>query len=255
MDERINDAITAETYNINTTGVTVMNYANMTLNAQSLTDSALVRVEHNWVAPSYQGGPANIVVSQDRYWTVHGIDLQNISGTMKFDYNGQNNPTGDYDNSILTTWGTETFTEDSIVLLYRPDEASAWEVHPDFYVSMGSPFDKKGYITAQTFMGGQYTFGYKTNSSGIQELSANDKTYSIYPNPANNTMFVDLSNWNEGKYTLDIYEVSGKYIRNHTINGASVNNISVSDLNSGLYLVILSDAKGSRIGSKRLVVK
>ncbi|MCB9225101.1 MAG: M1 family aminopeptidase [Crocinitomicaceae bacterium] len=254
MDEKINDAVTASATMINSTGVTTMSYANATLNTTQITDSCFIRIEHNWVSPSYNGGPANVVASQDRYWNVHGVDLQNMEGKLTFVYNGQNNASGDLDNSILKTWGSETFREDSIVLLYRPNETAAWEIHPDFYTTMGSPFDKTGNITTQLFMAGQYTFGYKTNSSGLAE-NADDKTYSIYPNPTDDSMFIDLSNWQGQQYLVDIYEISGKYIRQHKLSGNTVNKVSIGDLNSGLYLVILSDSNGQRIGSKRIVKK
>lgn len=254
MDEKINDATTAITEVINTTGSSVFDYANITFTANALTDSALLRIEHNWVGPNYNGGPENVVVSPDRYWNVHGVDLQNIEGAMKFTFNGTNSANGNLDNSLLIDWGSETFTEDSLVLLYRPDEQSAWQIHPNYYIGPGSKTDKLGAFTALEFAAGQYTFGYKTLSSGNEELSK-DKTYSIYPNPADDSMSIDLSNWKDGSYTMDMYEISGQYIKQHSLNGGQVNHVAIDELPGGLYLVILSDKTGNRIGSKRVVVQ
>jgi hypothetical protein len=255
MDEKINDATTAVNEKITATGVSVMSYANTTLNVTALTDSAFVRIEHHWVEPNYNGGPANVVVSKDRYWAIHGIDLQNIEGTLKFSFNGQNNASGDFDNSILTDWGSETFTEDSIVLLWRPNEQSAWEIHQNIYVGPGSPFDKKGDITALEFAPGHYTFGYKTMSSGTEELISTEKTYSIYPNPAEDIVLIDLIHWETGAYTMNLYEVSGRFIESKTLQGATINELDIQDLSPGMYTILLTSPEGDRIGSKRLVIQ
>jgi aminopeptidase N len=255
MDEKINQAVTAEDIIINSTGIKTLSYANATLNISQITDSTLLRVEHNWVAPSYNGGPANVVLSQDRYWTVKSIDLQNLEGTIKFYYNGQNSSSGDLDNSILTDWGTETFTEDSIVLLYRPHELAVWEEHTNYSQQMGSPFDKAGFLTALEMAEGQYAFGYKTNSSGINEEGNQEKQYDIYPNPADDTMNIDLTNWRKDSYSVEIYEISGKFIEKRTIKGGVINELSIQNLTSGMYLILLTDDNAKRYGSKRVVVK
>ncbi|MEX1002903.1 MAG: M1 family aminopeptidase [Crocinitomicaceae bacterium] len=256
MDEKINDATTAENITITSTGIILLNYANARLNVQQLSDSAFLRIEHNWVYADNPGAPENTVVSFDRYWNIHGVNADLIEGEIRFEFNGRNNATGDLDNSLMQHTGNQTFTEDSLVLLYRPDAQSHWETHPDFSLNtVGSVTDKFGFLTANTFMPGQYCFGYKTNSVGVQEKPTSGTVYSIYPNPTDTGIFIDLSQWDETNVVVDFYAISGQKVASKPIKSGQVNQLSVSDMSPGSYLLILTDGKSKRYGSKRIVVK
>ncbi|MBD3636840.1 MAG: T9SS type A sorting domain-containing protein [Crocinitomicaceae bacterium] len=256
MDEKINDAVTAQNEVLTAAGIKTFTYANMRLFTTSITDSAYLRVEHNWVYADGTTNLTNVVVSQDRYWNIHGIDLDNVQGELRFEFNAQNNTTGDLDHSILQAVGGQAFQEDSVVLLYRPNAQSDWQIHPDYSLNtLGSPVDKKGWCETNIFMPGQYCFGYRVHSVSVEELSYTASEYSIYPNPSDDSIFIDLTNWKEGKYAVEIYAINGQFMKKQTLNGASVNHFSVKELGAGTYLMILTDGANKRYGSKRVIVK
>ena len=255
MDEKINDATTAENLTITAPAVSILGYANLRLDVDQITDSAFVRVEHNWIYADNPGAPANTVVSLDRYWNIHGVDADNITGTLRFEFNGKNNANSDFDNSLMQDLGNQAFTEDSLVLLYRPNADANWQIHPDYVLSTaGSPTDKFGFMTTNIFMTGQYCFGYKTESVGITDNNK-DNTYKIYPNPTDDSIFIDLTTWDASNVQMTLYALNGKKIMSRGIQSGTVNQISVSSLNPGVYLIYLSDESGTRLGSKRIVVK
>jgi aminopeptidase N len=256
MNERISDAITAENLHVTNTITYTSNYSNCRLIVQNLQDSALVRIEHNWVAPYYVGAPANVAVSPDRYWTVKGVDLANISGAkLRFEFDAQQTSVGDLDNGLLVTLGGQAFREDSIVLLYRPNDNEPWVIHSDYTLNKaGSGTDKKGSCTANIFMEGQYTFGYRAYSVGIQEHPESSLTYSIYPNPADDSVTIDLSEWKKAKYAVEIYAINGQLMEKHNLYGGEHNQLELN-LDAGAYLFIICDDMNSRLGSKRVIVK
>ena len=256
MDEKINHGVTAVAETINATGINDWEYANCRLSVNSVTDSAFVRVAHHWVYADDLTNLPNVVISKDRYWTVNGIGIEQIDGYLRFEFNAQNNANGDLDNSILFDVGGQPFTEDSVVLLYRPDAQSNWEIHSNYTLNYaGTSTDKRGFLRAEVVQAGQYTIGYKVASIGISEnKKSTDRTYSIYPNPATDSIFIDLSEWETNKYGVEIFAINGDKVQKNHLNGGEVNTISIDQLIPGTYLFIITDNDNKRLGSKRVVI-
>lgn len=252
MDERINDAVTAVTEIISTTGLKDMPYANSRLTVSNITDSCLVRIEHHWVYPDFHFGiPPNVTISPQRYWSVMAINESNLDATLRFDFNGQLNNAGYYDQDLLIDYGSELFTEDSIVLLYRPDDKSAWTIHPDYNLqSQGSKTDKKGIAIANIFMQGQYTWGYKTNSLSIADIEKGK--FQVYPNPANDLLIFNLDNYGAVNYQVTVRDIQGKTVLESNL--MSQGSIDISSLNNGQYIITVQ-AEGEMIGSKVITVQ
>jgi hypothetical protein len=254
LDEKINDATTAVHETISGSGIYTWTYANIRLDVSSVNDSAFVRVEHCWVYPDATGVPDNIQISQQRYWNIHGVDLANLNGEIRFDYNGKTITSGYLDHTLMVDLGNQAFSEDSLVLLYRPDDHSDWQVHTDYaHNFMGSHTDKMGNMVAQNIAAGQYTFGYRTNSVSVPEITA-DRSYTIYPNPATDNICIDLSKWEATGLFVEIYGIEGKLAIRENITGGQVNVIETAMLENATYLVVIKDANGQSIGSKRIVI-
>lgn len=257
MDEKINHAVTARDLTITNIGVNIVSYSNLRLNVTSMTDSAFVRVEQHWV---YADGPlpANTILSKDRYWNVSGVDLDNITGgKLKFDFNAQNTAAGNFDNSLAVNAGGQNFHEDSLVLMYRPNAESAWQVHPDYELNnVGSPLDKLCFMETNIFMPGQYCFGYKVYSVDIPEKPLSASGYSIYPNPVTkDSIFVDLTNWENKAYAIEFYNINGQFIERKGLGGGKINQIPIDYFVPGTYIVILTDGSDERYGSKRIIIQ
>ena len=256
LNEKINDATTAITETITAERTYLLNYANTRLVVSNLSDSAFLRIEHCWVYPDMMNVPDNIQISRERYWNIHGVDLENIEGNLRFEFNGKTIISGNFDNHLLVDLGDQPFIEDSLVLLYRPTAQSSWQVHTDYTLQFtGSHTDKFGYITAETFAPGQYAFGYRTHSVGIQNNEKNDRLYAVYPNPANDSMIIDLSDWDSKPLQLTIFGIEGKMAMQQVIQSGQKNLIDISMLNAGTYIITISDFSGMVFGSRRIVVE
>lgn len=254
-NELINQGVTGEEFVVDGTGLYNATYANARITVNSVTDSSLMRVEQHWVAPDNIASPQNVMLSQDRYWSISGVGLDQIEGNIRFEYNGRNNASGDLDNSIMNSTGSQPFNEDSLVLLYRPTAQDAWEIESNINLNTaGASDDKFGFITANEFKAGQYTFGYKTNSVGIEDASLLYQPYSIYPNPAKDELMIDLSSWKDEDLDVYFYTINGAEVAHEQINGKTINTIDVSNLIAGTYLVTIVGADGMAKGSKKVVL-
>jgi PKD repeat protein len=83
---------------------------------------------------------------------------------------------------------------------------------------------------------------------GINEISLSN--ISLYPNPTNNVITVDMSN-NQDEATrnyaaIEIYNAIGEKVKLVNERNKKVVNLSVADLPEGMYLATLIDAKGAR---------
>jgi hypothetical protein len=81
-------------------------------------------------------------------------------------------------------------------------------------------------------------------SAGLTRPEAN--TFQLYPNPAKNFITVQLNNNITGSAAVSISDMSGKVLKNLQINGTS--NIPVNDIQSGCYMLKVTDANITRIG-------
>jgi len=254
LNERVNDATTAVTKTISSVGLKDYPYANARLNVNTITDSVFIRIEHNWVSAGFNGTDLTTHISQQRYWNIHGIINPSFDATMRFEYNGQLNNGGYYDHELLTDIPGQTFIEDSIVLLYRPDANSLWTEHPDYTLNFtGTNLDKKGFATVNSFMFGQYTWGYKTNTVGVSELSRNQNDFNLYPNPAFDMLNIDLSDFSNADYQIKVYDLKGNVLFDKWISN-TLSQLNISGLANGVYLINVYK-ENSILGTKRLVIQ
>jgi len=86
--------------------------------------------------------------------------------------------------------------------------------------------------------------------AGIDE-SANASQWSIYPNPANNNLMINLSKFESQKLSITIFNALGQDVLTLNNLQAKQQNIDITNLSSGLYQVIVSD--GIQQYGKKLV--
>ena len=83
---------------------------------------------------------------------------------------------------------------------------------------------------------------------GVEENNTIEKGLSIYPNPANTNINVELTNSNSLNTTVNITDVTGKIVKTMnlgTVSGTQTVTMSLEDLTNGVYFieVINSDSK------------
>jgi hypothetical protein len=258
VGEKISHAVVAEYKTLKVIGGTTFSYAKMTVTPTAITDSALVRVEHNFTAPdAYHSCCIPYRMSPNHYWTVDGLFPAGFKAKAVINYDGRSGSfSGNewLDNNLITT------NEDSLVLLYRSNTADEWHVYPFYTKSMGfSHTDKIGSITIDTLQKGQYVFAMRDYALGIANANtpAELPVVKVFPNPANEIITVDTyaSMLNiQNHTTLVVVDSQGKEIYSERISyRQSTVNINTSALSNGVYFITIK-TKDAVLGKNKFIV-
>jgi hypothetical protein len=216
----------------------------MSLAPQTVVDSSFLRIEHHWVAPDgFINQPNNMIISRERYWRVEGIIASGTTINGRIDINGTTTSAGYLDNELLQDITGQTFTEDSIVMLYRPDRATNWSEYPTYTLNtQGSATNRIAQITIQNLQPGEYTLGYRTPSVGIDEFRKeySENVLKLYPNPATETVYFDIDEEIDEVY---IYDLTGKLVM---VSMHKKHEIPITSLQQGEYILIIKDQHGNK---------
>jgi hypothetical protein len=94
--------------------------------------------------------------------------------------------------------------------------------------------------------GGRVGFAQQAEETIVQDIS-------IYPNPANTQLTVELPS-NETEYQIQLFDLSGKVFVSRLVSGKTSEEIDLSDFASGTYLVKLS-SNDFTVNKKLLIIK
>jgi hypothetical protein len=89
-----------------------------------------------------------------------------------------------------------------------------------------------------------------TNS--LTESTSNTFEWSLYPNPAKNTITIDLNNFNQDKVSIEISNSQGQIIR-HIEDNHSSRSLDISNCSKGLFFVKI--AFNNTVSIKKLVIE
>jgi aminopeptidase N len=150
-NEKISDATTDVTLVLKSKGEFDFPQTFSKIVVEKITDSALVRITHNWVAADTccitQPG---LRISDSRYWTVEGIFPAGFSAKATFSYNRLENLDKDLIND----------SRDSLVILFRYGAGYAWSQIP--FIQKGSW--NSGTITVDNLQKGEYALAVRERS-------------------------------------------------------------------------------------------
>ena len=257
MGEKISHAVAPEYKTLKTTGSFTFINAKMTVVVSSITDSAFVRVEHNYTNPDpFKGFGMPYRLSPNHYWKVDGILPTNFKAKATLNYDGRVlGFSANYyqDNNLINTY------EDSLVLLYRRDAAADWQVYPYFTRNvLGNNNDKLGIITIDTLQLGEYTFAMMDYTMAIQDhpAAAELPTLKVFPNPAKDIITIDVYA-SIGKIPANaeivIIDISGKIVYKEKLSQQNAININTSAYSSGVYSISIK-TKEELIAKTKFVV-
>jgi hypothetical protein len=88
-------------------------------------------------------------------------------------------------------------------------------------------------------------------NTGIEENLV-PSAFSVFPNPANDLITIQLNNLNGNNLQIKIIDVLGQTViekKEETISGSFEKQIDVSNLNAGVYMIMI------RAGEKEFVQK
>ncbi len=90
----------------------------------------------------------------------------------------------------------------------------------------------------------------------VTQISNLKERFQVYPNPAYITAKIDVHGYENGAYSLEVYDITGKQVYNKSleVRGDMTVRIEVMEWNKGTYLCSLVDASGKTLSAKRLMV-
>lgn len=255
-DYGILNGVSGENKVIKQTGVQNLPYSYFHLTTNSVSDSALMRIEHHRVAPDDFVNPAvahQFEISKERYWIIDGIWDENFEADGRVVFNARDVNSGNLDNELMTDHGGVTYHEDSVVLLWRPSVHHEWKEYDDYELQkLGSPTDGFGRINFKNIKKGMYTFGVRVNVANLEELSNNASLFQVFPNPALDNMTVKISDESKADH-IKLTNLSGQVlIHEKLLNPEHL--IHVNALSSGTYILLL-EKNGTTIGYKKVVIQ
>jgi hypothetical protein len=123
-----------------------------------------------------------------------------------------------------------------IKILYRADGGSSWLVLPN-----DSTHINKAYLTVTD----------TTTPTGINDIELS-KSFTIYPNPAHDKIFISLKNFTGKVNAFQVFNLQGQKISTTESTNISLVEIPVSHLAQGIYYLRITTDQG--MVSKKLVI-
>lgn len=245
MGEKISHAVAPDYKKLKTTGTANFANAKMNIIVQNISDSAFVRVEHNYTAPDgFKNWGQPYRLSPNRYWKVDGILPADFTAKAIINYDGRTTGfTGNQwlDNDLINA------SEDSLVLLHRKNAADDWHLYPYYSKNMiANPNDKRGVITIDSLKLGEYTLAMKDYTMGIQNrpVAGNTPKMKLFPNPTRDLLTIDFLGSAikiPENAVLTITDSSGKISYKEKVNPLqNTLNIKTSAFSSGVYFITIN---------------
>ncbi len=244
-DNKLNQARTDDKLIIKNTGSNNLSLSLSTVTVNSITDSALLFVEHHWVAPdSIKNNPNNYRISTSRYWSFQGILPQNFKATVKLNFDGRAN-NGYLDVDLVPVNG------DSIILLYRKDAKDDWTVYPYYTKTTVGPTIPFGFITIDSLILGEYTFANGVLPVAVKNNIKQQQLFNVYPNPTKNFLWIESKSANNNLVYL-IYDMNGKIVAEGKLNKKV--KINTTNWVTGSYIVKIKDVN-NLLFTKKIIVQ
>ena len=87
----------------------------------------------------------------------------------------------------------------------------------------------------------------------LKENNLNNKTISVFPNPASDIIAIQVRDLVSNKLSVELFDIAGKLIKTTEINaGQTIAYFDVQDIYNGTYLVKISDGENSI--SKKIII-
>lgn len=227
---------------IKTTGIKSFSDAQMSLNVSQISDSANLYISENWTGSAWKEvGIPGINIHSSRFWSIQGTLPTQFSAQGYFNYTNAD------DGAFIDR------SEDSLIILYRPDAFSKWFPDSSFTLNTGSSkTDKAGRITVNKIKIGEYIFGKLDRSAGLNETHTLPGII-IYPNPAKNTLNIHSEIYLSNP-EFQIIDLNGKLL-SHKKSSVSGHDFAIdsTELKPGIYIIRLEN--GSRKWSEKCIIE
>lgn len=240
-DEKISDATTDQINIFKVTGDFNYSESFAVVNATQVTDSALVRVTHHWVAAdTLRQAIPGFRLSDTRYWTLEGVLPNSFKARCSFAYSRLVG----FDNLLISS------AKDSLVLMYRPDARQEWAGIPATKDGSWS----QGYMVIDSLRQGDYCLGvWDRTHTDDADPAKNTGQLHLYPNPTNNNCHITINIPEAAQ--LIIRQMDGHLVYSKGFDqGTHQIDWQPAKAASGAFVVCLNNEKGMVLASQKLVL-
>ncbi len=208
----------------------MLNYADMRIRKEEVTDSTLVYVNHIWSAPEPELGEFVDEISSTHYWEVTGIFPEGTNIEGRIYYHGNNESGLDVDLASVT--------EEGMIPVYRASPDLPWEEYDDYEPLQGGLTNGSGSFKLFHLKKGQYAFAKGQSFVATDQLDEKSSVV-IYPNPTKE--WINLQNLTPEMHRLQIYDNKGSKIKDKVIHSTTV---SLKGFTSGTYVLVILNKNG-----------
>ena len=238
-------AMTSFTDTIWSTGTVNTQLTDLNVSAVNVTDTVMIRTECHWTAPyiSIENQvDLGVRVNPNRYWKFSGIGMGNADLGAGTAFNAGVDKTDE---------GLIKYSEDSLVLLYRPI-GGEWVSLGNHNIIKGAPGDNRGVVSIDSLKAGEYVLAEKDSTINESLLSIDQSKIEtgikIFPNPAKDHLQI-VPNYNMGKTEITILDLSGIEQAHFTHeNFDSQIELDISAYKDGVYFYILRTSNSTFSG-------
>ena len=215
-----------------TSGVQNLPFVDFRVGVNNITDSALVRVEHHWVAPDNNNLASYIEeISDAHYWEVDGVWSPELNLDARISYNANDN--------LDLDWNISGQNENGMMLVWRDSPADPWINYYDYEMQSGNLFNGGGTVKIELLRKGQYALAKGDIAAALEEQNE-ALAVTIYPNPSSDRIQVKGAPLNAA---WNIVNVQGQTVMSGNIQTA-IPNIDIQSLAKGTYFLQIIQKEG-----------
>lgn len=206
-------------------GVQNLPYVDFRVGVNNITDSALVRIEHHWVAPDDNNlAPYIEVISDAHYWEVDGVWSPELNLDARISYIAND--------ELDLDWNISGQNENNMMLVWRDSPADPWINYYDYEMQSGNLFNGGGTVKIDLLRKGQYALAKGDLAAALEEQNTTLEV-NIFPNPSSNRIQVKGAPLNA---KWNIVSIQGEKVMNGNVQG-TVQSINIQGLAKGTYFL------------------
>jgi aminopeptidase N len=238
-EEMVCDATTDAFLKITSTGRKIFPETYCEADIIAVSDSALLRATHHWVAPEPNpNSPAGFRLSDYRYWTVNGIGTGDIQGKLRFLFT----------KFSYLDQGIILHPADSVVLMYRPGPGHLWAA----IAANLEGQTYQGYLVTDSIVAGDYAIGVWDHTYlPTRDRSVIDGQIRVWPNPSQDTFTIQCQHPDASGYR--IFTSDGQELIRGRLDRSQEARWSSTDQPAGIYHIILEDRTGRSLGAAKAI--
>ena len=252
FDENLAQATSRESHIIRDTGVYEFGNAMMSVEVESISDPSLISCVQNLLPADPMLAYSGLHLNHNRYWTVDGVFNSSMRASGIFEYSAS--PEEHLDAGFITN-------EDSLVMMYRPDQETDWQRANSFSVEKGSSdSDMTGVILVSPLKKGEYAIAQyradlpveQRNSDNVFRLKSTIKRGFDFKMQFDIQKEVLKLEFRKSVFEkMEILDEAGKALMVQNITSEQ-NKLSVglSPFTNAGYIVTLTSKSGKRISKK-----